>query len=118
MALESVSFLAFDTRLGCLDPNLATDSDQVALIDAVSDIFQTSAKLEHTIPFWKLWPKGSPNYRKFSNAYDVYMRTAKKYINESLERSIRLQVKLLSTFYLPLDLKNQYHNRNCWSYFR
>ena len=93
-ALESVSFLAFDTRLGCLDPQLPSESDQIALIDAVSDIFTSSAKLEDAIPFWKLWPNGSQNYRKFSNAYDVYMRTAKKYINESLERSIRLKVTL------------------------
>ena len=110
-----MSFLAFDTRLGCLDPNLADESDQIALIDAVSDIFQTSAKLEHTIPFWKLWPKVSPNYRKFSNAYDVYMRTAKKYINESLERSIRLQVKLQDIklcFYSIHLLKNQFHYIN------
>ena len=91
-----MSFLAFDTRLGCLDPNLQSDSDQIALIDAVSDIFLMSAKLEDGLPFWKLWPNGSHNYRKFSNAYDIYMRIAKKYINESLDRSFRLQVKIYS----------------------
>ena len=85
-----------DVRIGCLESELLSDSDQMSLINAVSDIFLTSGKLEHQIPFWKLLPNASPDFRKFSNAYDVYISVAKKYIQESLERSIILKVNVFS----------------------
>ena len=81
-----------DVRIGCLQSELLSDSDQMSLINAVSDIFLTSGKLEHQIPFWKMLPNASPNFRKFSNAYDVYTRIAQKYIQESIERSNLLRV--------------------------
>lgn len=81
-----------DTRLGCIEADLQPDSDQLALINAVSDMFVTTAKLEDGIPFWKLLPTASPNFRKFSNAYDVYTKTAAKYIHESMERINLLKV--------------------------
>ena len=81
-----------DTRLGCLQAELPSDSDQLALINAVSDIFITNGKLDDGIPFWKLLPNASPNFRKFSNAYDVYTKTAAKYIHKSMERISHLKV--------------------------
>ena len=92
-----------DARLGCLERNLPSDSAQISLIDAVSDIFITSAQLENGIPFWKLLPNASSNFRKFSKAYDIYTDVARKYIHESLERSNRLRVDML-TIYLSLYL--------------
>ena len=80
-----------DTRLGCLQ-ELPPDSDQLALINAVTDIFVSSGKLEDGIPFWKLLPNASPNFRKFSNAYDVYTKTATKYIHKSVEKLNYLKV--------------------------
>ena len=38
-ALESVSCLALNSRLGCLDANLTESSQQMKIIRAVSDIF-------------------------------------------------------------------------------
>ena len=84
-----------DVRIGCLQPDLLDDSDQMSLINAVSDIFMTSGQLEDSIPLWKLLPNASPNFRKFSNAYDVYTRVSKKYIHESIERSNILRVIIL-----------------------
>ena len=81
-----------DVRIGCIEPELSSDSDQMSMINAVSDIFLTSGKLEDQIPFWKLLPNASPNFRKFSNAYDVYTTVAKKYIQESIEKSNILRV--------------------------
>jgi hypothetical protein len=81
-----------DVRIDCLQSELSSDSDQMSLINAVSDIFLTSGKLEDQIPFWKLLPNASPNFRKFNNAYDVYTRVAKKYIHEAIERSNVLRV--------------------------
>ena len=92
-----------DARLGCLERNLPSDSAQISLIDAVSDIFITSAQLENGIPFWKLLPNASQNFRKFSKAYDIYTDVARKYIHESLERSNRLRVNML-TIYLSIYL--------------
>ena len=83
-----------DARLGCLERNLPSDSDQISLIDAVSDIFITSGQLENGIPFWKLLPDASPNFRKFSKAYDIYTNVARKYIHDSIERSNRLRVNM------------------------
>ena len=84
-----------DARLGCLERNLPSDSDQISLIDAVSDIFITSGQLENGIPFWKLLPDASPNFRNFSKAYDIYTNVARKYIHDSIERSNRLRVNKL-----------------------
>lgn len=58
-ALESVTFLALDTRLGCLASSLPDDSDPMRLIRAVSDLFRLGEQLEQGSSFWTLAPTAS-----------------------------------------------------------
>ena len=98
-----MSFFALDTRLGCLQAELPPNSEQLAVINAVSDIFITSAKLEDGIPFWQLLPNASPTFRKFSKAYDVYTETAAKHIHKSIDKIIQQKVRRLhKTIVIPI----------------
>ena len=42
--------ISLNARLGCLDPNLAPDSDAQKLITAANVSFQTANKMEFTFP--------------------------------------------------------------------
>jgi hypothetical protein len=55
-SLESVSCLAMNARLGCLDNNLPKDSHQMIIIQAVSDILTTSMYLDNGLQTWRLFP--------------------------------------------------------------
>ncbi len=102
-ALESVSCLALNARLGCLKPNLPEDSHQMRIIRAVSDIFSTSmylGKSNHdTVPFhmffilhildnslqlWRLAPFMSPKLKAFQGGYYTFKELCLTYIAEAL----------------------------------
>ena len=83
--LESVAFLALNTRLGCLNPELSEDSEQITLIRAVSTIFKTSAILDNGIQLWKHLPK-SRELDRFIESCEVFKMLATKYVKASLER--------------------------------
>ncbi|GFU14824.1 cytochrome P450 CYP12A2 [Nephila pilipes] len=85
-ALESVSLVGLDTRLGCLKSDLSPDSDAMQMIQSVLSQFECMNKLEvfsGNIQFWKYFT--TPTWRKFTKASDVYAKIAFKYINQSLE---------------------------------
>ncbi|KAG8178823.1 hypothetical protein JTE90_015376 [Oedothorax gibbosus] len=85
-ALESVSFVGLDTRLGCLESNLTSDSDGLKMVESVLTQFECMNKLE---PFsgkpqiWKLF--STPTWRKFVKASDVHTKISFKYINRALD---------------------------------
>ncbi|GBM25942.1 putative cytochrome P450 12a4, mitochondrial [Araneus ventricosus] len=86
-ALESVSLVGLDTRLGSLQKDLPPESDGMQMINSVLTQFECMNKLEPfagNIPFWKLFP--TPTWRRFEKASDVYAKIAFKYINQSLQR--------------------------------
>ncbi|GIX91132.1 probable cytochrome P450 49a1 [Caerostris darwini] len=86
-ALESVSLVGLDTRLGCLRKDLPPQSDGMQMIQSVLTQFECMNKLEAfsgNFPFWKFFP--TPTWKKFTEASDVYAKIAFKYINQSLER--------------------------------
>ncbi|GFS57376.1 probable cytochrome P450 301a1, mitochondrial [Nephila pilipes] len=85
-ALESVSLVGLDTRLGCLKSDLSPDSDAMQMIQSVLMQFECMNKLEvfsGNIQFWKFFT--TPTWRKFTKASDAYAKIAFKYINQSLE---------------------------------
>ena len=49
----AIVYIAVDTRLGCLDANLAPDSEPQKMIDCVQVQFESLLKLEFEIPIWK-----------------------------------------------------------------
>ena len=81
-ALESVTVLALNARLGCLEPNVPEDSDQMKIIRAVSDIFKTSSILDNGMQLWRFLP--SPKLNQFKNGYDVFRDLCYKYISAAL----------------------------------
>lgn len=82
-ALESVSCLALNTRLGCLEANLPEESEQMQIIRAVSDIFSTSMYLDNGLHFWKLFP--TPKLKQFQHGYYTFKDLCSVYIHEALE---------------------------------
>ena len=62
-------YIALDTRLGCLDANLAPDSEPQKMIDCTQILFDSLYKLETRFPVWKY--VSSPTWRKFVKAGDV-----------------------------------------------
>lgn len=70
-ALESVGLVAINRRLGCLDPNLSPDSDQMRLINLVNNMFTSLSKLEFSIKWWKLFP--SPAFNKLKKCQDEFL---------------------------------------------
>jgi len=66
----AIVYIALDTRLGCLNANLAPDSEPQKMIDSVQVQFDTLNKLEFGIPIWKY--VSTPTWRKFVKAADVF----------------------------------------------
>jgi hypothetical protein len=66
----AIVYIALDTRLGCLDANLAPDSEPQKMIDSVQVQFESILKLEFGIPLWKY--VSTPGWRKFVKAADVF----------------------------------------------
>ncbi len=82
-ALESVSCLALNTRLGCLEDNLPEQSQQMQIIRAVSDIFSNAMYLDNGAQLWKYFP--SPRLTKFKSGYETFRDLCSVYIQKALE---------------------------------
>ena len=82
-ALESVTLLALNARLGCLEPNLPENSDQMTIIRAVSDIFRTSAVLDNGAQLWRLLY--SPTLNQFTEGYNVFKDLCYRHIRVALD---------------------------------
>ncbi|XP_054722757.1 probable cytochrome P450 301a1, mitochondrial [Uloborus diversus] len=85
-ALESVTYILFEQRLGCLEDNLSPDSVAQQYIQAVNSFFQLSAKVElSSLPVWRVWPALSPSFRKLANVHDFFFENALKYVQTKLQ---------------------------------
>ncbi|PNF42439.1 putative cytochrome P450 301a1, mitochondrial [Cryptotermes secundus] len=82
--LESIVYIALDTRLGCLDADLAPDSEPQKMIDCVSVVFDCLHVMESKIPMWKY--VSTPTWRKFLKASDMMTEFCMKHINQAMER--------------------------------
>lgn len=82
-ALESVGVVAFNTRLGCLEPNLAADSEAMKMIAATNLSFSSFNELEFQLPFWKYFD--TPLLRQVYEAQDFLTETAMKYTKKTLD---------------------------------
>lgn len=70
-ALESVGLVAINRRLGCLDPDLSPDSDQMRLINIVNHMFISVNKLEFGTKWWKVFP--SPTFNKLMEGQEEFL---------------------------------------------
>ncbi|XP_046635706.1 probable cytochrome P450 49a1 [Daphnia pulicaria] len=82
-ALETVGVVGLNTRLGCLQQDLAPDSEAQKMIDAANFSFSAINELEHKFPFWKFFV--TPMLRKLYDAQDFFTETTIKYINQTVE---------------------------------
>jgi hypothetical protein len=68
--IAAVSCMALNTRLGCLDPNLRSDSDAQRMIAATNDTFDALNVTENNLPLWKIWP--TPAFKQLVAAQDIF----------------------------------------------
>ncbi|XP_065167350.1 probable cytochrome P450 49a1 [Atheta coriaria] len=82
-ALESVARVALDRRLGCLDPNLASDSESQKIIDSINVFFWNVAEVELKMPVWRVYKNKS--FKKYIGALENFRTVCMKYITETME---------------------------------
>ncbi|XP_070561094.1 probable cytochrome P450 CYP44 [Ptychodera flava] len=90
-SLESVCSVVMDTRLGCLEKNLDSNSEAQLMIDATGDFFTYLNKLVFGFPLYKFI--STPSWRKFLKSQDIMFRTAQKYVDETIARVKALEEK-------------------------
>lgn len=83
-ALESIVYIALDTRLGCLNDNLQPDSEPQKMIEAVQITFDCLYKLDLKLSPWKYI--STPAWRRFVKASDYFLEVSMKYIDQATER--------------------------------
>ncbi|GLH07257.1 probable cytochrome P450 49a1 [Gryllus bimaculatus] len=83
-SLESIALVALDTRLGCLAPNLAPDSEPQRMIDAVQVMFEGFYKLDLQPSLWRL--VSTPMWRRLVHAFDYFYDVAEKYVDEAVAK--------------------------------
>ncbi|XP_078670198.1 putative cytochrome P450 49a1 [Branchiostoma floridae x Branchiostoma belcheri] len=86
-ALEAISVVVLDKRLGCLTlDDLEPGSDAQLMIDGVQALFQGFAKLElSTVGLYRYI--STPTWRKFEKGIDQWHYVAAKLLKEKLARS-------------------------------
>lgn len=73
--------VALDTRLGCLEPNLAANSEPQQIINAAKYALRNVATLELKFPFWRYFP--TPLWTKYVNNMNYFVEICMKYIQEA-----------------------------------
>ncbi|XP_063609389.1 probable cytochrome P450 49a1 [Penaeus indicus] len=73
-AFEAVCVVALNRRMGCLDPNLSADSEQVRIIRIVGDLFRTLHEAEFTGPLWRIYP--TPTFKKLKRMHQELLEMA------------------------------------------
>ena len=84
--------VAFNTRLGCLEPNLAADSEAMKMIAATNLSFSSFNELEFQLPFWKYFD--TPLLRQVYEAQDFLTELTNIYWSIELEHNINVGVVL------------------------
>ncbi|XP_068083417.1 probable cytochrome P450 49a1 [Anabrus simplex] len=83
-ALESISVVALDTRLGCLDPDLKQDSEPKKMISAVNFMFYAFYELDvkpSLLHFTK-----RKHWKELVTSLDTIYEVCMKYIRRSMDR--------------------------------
>ena len=109
-ALESICTVVYDKRLGCMDPDLASDSWQQKFIDSVNDAFQANFSLSLN-PVYRIFDKigyESSKLRLFNKSMDYISDTSMKLITEAKDEWDGIPEEELQTKFLAqlLNMKN------------
>ncbi|CAH1160273.1 unnamed protein product [Phaedon cochleariae] len=90
-ALECIGRVSLDTRLGCLDANLPTDSEPQKIINAAKYALRNIALLELRFPFWRYFP--TTIWTNYVKNMDYFIEICTKYIDEAMARLKTKEVK-------------------------
>uniref|UniRef100_A0A1A9VGK8 Cytochrome P450 n=1 Tax=Glossina austeni TaxID=7395 RepID=A0A1A9VGK8_GLOAU len=85
-ALESVGFIALNTRLGCLTPTGSEDSQKI--IDSISTFFRAVPELELRMPLWRFY--ATKTYKSFIQALDDFTEISMKNIDRTMNSAANL----------------------------
>ncbi|XP_042225713.1 probable cytochrome P450 49a1 [Homarus americanus] len=80
-ALESVSLIALNRRLGCLDPDIPMDSKPMKMIKIVNELFDLLNETEINLPYWKIYPTRA--FRKLKKNHQEFLELADYHIQET-----------------------------------
>lgn len=80
-ALECTGVLALNTRLGCLQQGLSSDSEQSRLVEAASETHRIIMVTENGLPFWKVW--NTPAYKQLVQSQDFMASVVSKYLEKA-----------------------------------
>lgn len=83
-ALESITYIALDKRLGCLDNDLRPDSEAQQIIAAVHTIFDCLFYLDVQPSVWKYVP--TPAYLRMKRNMDWFYGKVFGYIEEAMRK--------------------------------
>lgn len=84
-ALESVTYILFNKRMGCLADNLSPDSMGQKYIQALNDFFNLTSTVELSqVPIWRIAPSLSPSFQKLKKVHDFFFENAMEYVKEQL----------------------------------
>ena len=82
-SLECVGVVALNARLNCLDKELEEEPSK--LIEAVSVMMKTTAKLDSGIQLWKFFPNS--DFRQFRAACETFRAIALKYLTDAVKQN-------------------------------
>ncbi|KAK7076174.1 hypothetical protein SK128_023460 [Halocaridina rubra] len=77
----SVSLVALNRRIGCLEPDLSSNSEPMKLIYNVNKIFDALNETEHGLQFWRIYPTAA--YKQLQISHSEFLRIADQNINQT-----------------------------------
>ncbi|XP_052126389.1 probable cytochrome P450 12a4, mitochondrial isoform X2 [Frankliniella occidentalis] len=81
-ALESITLVALDTKLGCISDN--PNPDGAKMVEYAHTVFDSVYKLDVLPSPWKY--VSTPTYRRFTKAMDGITEISSKYVKATMER--------------------------------
>lgn len=69
--IAAVGLVVLNRELGCLDPNLANDSEPMQLIQSANSIFESLNNTEAGADMWSFFPTTS--YRKLRANHQIFL---------------------------------------------
>ncbi|KAH8021939.1 hypothetical protein HPB51_018788 [Rhipicephalus microplus] len=80
-SVHCTGVLALNTRLGCLQQGLSSDSEQSRLVEAASETHRIIMVTENGLPFWKVW--NTPAYKQLVQSQDFMASVVSKYLEKA-----------------------------------
>merc|ERR1719259_1096358 len=102
-ALECIGYVSLDRKLGCLERDLAPDSDQLKIIELVNKLFAAMNKTEMSVHIWKFWRTKAlveleTVHNELLSIVDVYIEDSMRKLEEKQARGAEVEYSVLDTY--------------------